>query len=130
MSHQQFFVARNADTNAVIADRVTVAITRSERRVGLLRHSHLDPGEGLLIAPCNGVHTFFMRFPIDILAMDKAGFVVDAVSDLKPWRIRLPKSGSHSVLELPAGTLVKTKTTIGHRITIDVKKSIPATEVA
>ncbi len=118
------------DTGLVIADRVTVATTRSERRRGLLGRSHLESGEALLIAPCNGVHMFFMKFPIDILALDKNGVVVDAVSDLKPWRIRLPRSGSHSVLELPAGTLVKTQTKIGNRINIEVTTPMPATEVA
>ena len=124
------FVARDEDTGVPIADRVSIATTRSERRVGLLGRSHLEPGEGLLIAPCNGVHTFFMRFSIDILAMDTTGVVVDAVSNLRPWRIRLPRSGSYSVLELPAGTLVKTRTKVGHQINIDVKTSTPAAEVA
>ena len=121
MSNNQTFVARDTDTGLVVADRVTVATTRSERRRGLLGRSHLEPGEALLIAPCNGVHMFFMRFAIDMLALDKNGVVVDAVSELKPWRIRLPRHGSYSVLELPAGTLVKTQTKIGHRIDIDIR---------
>lgn len=129
MSNNQNFVARDMDTGLVVADRVTVATTRSERRRGLLGRSHLEPGEALLIAPCNGVHMFFMKFPIDILALDKNGVVVDAVSDLKPWRIRLPRPGSHSVLELTAGTLVRTQTKIGNRINIDVTP-MPAAEVA
>ena len=113
------FIARDVETGVIVADRVVVATTRSERRVGLLKHDRLEPGEGLLIAPCNGVHTCFMRFSIDILAMDKNGLVVDAVSTLKPWRMRLPKRGGFSVLELPAGTLLKTQTHVGHRIVID-----------
>ena len=86
-------------------DRVTVASRRLERAVGLLGRSHLDAGEALWITPCHGVHTWFMRFSIDVIAMDADGVVVDAVSTLKPWRMRLPKPGAHSVLELPAGTL-------------------------
>jgi uncharacterized protein len=130
VSHHRIFVARDIETGLIVADRVTIASTRAERRRGLLGRSHLGPGEALLIAPCNGVHMFFMKFPIDILALDKNGVVVDAVSDLKPWRIRLPKPGSHSVLEMAAGTLVKTQTKVGHRIAIDLKTSMPATEVA
>ena len=114
----QHFVARNVETGLVIADRVTVASRRLERAIGLLGHSHLEAGEGLWITPCNGVHTWFMRFSIDIIAMDANGVIVDAVSALKPWRMRLPKPGAHSVLELPAGTLVSTPTKLGQRIQI------------
>ena len=130
MSRPQIFVARDTETGLVIADHVRVAATRAERRRGLLGRSHLQPGEALLITPCNGVHMFFMRFPIDMLALDKNGLVVDAVSDLRPWRIRLPKRGSHSVLEMAAGTILQTQTKIGHRIAIDLRASMPATEVA
>ena len=119
MTTGKHFIARDVQTGAIVADRVVIATTHAERAVGLLKHDRLEPGEGLLIAPCNGVHTCFMRFSIDILAMDKDGVVVDAVSTLKPWRMRLPKRGAFSVLELPAGTLAKTQTQVGHRIVID-----------
>jgi uncharacterized membrane protein (UPF0127 family) len=64
------------------------------------------------------VHTWFMRFTIDVLAMDAEGVIVDAVSMLKPWRMRLPKPGEHSVLELPAGTLLNAPVKVGHHIQI------------
>ena len=115
MKRDEHLVARDLDTGLVVASRVTVATRRIERAVGLLGRSHLEPGEALLIAPCHGVHMWFMRFPIDIIAMDKDGVVVDAVSVLKPWRMRLPKPGAYSVLELPAGTLASASTSIGHR---------------
>jgi uncharacterized membrane protein (UPF0127 family) len=73
-------------------------------------------GEGLLITPCRGVHTWFMRFEIDILALNEEGVVVDAVSDLGPWRIRLPRPGGVNVLELPAGSVSRSNTEVGHRI--------------
>ena len=113
-----YLVARDLESGLVVADRVRVASRRLDRAVGLLRRSHLDAGEGLLITPCRGVHTWFMRFSIDIIAMDEEGVVVDAVSGLKPWRIRLPRPGTVSVLELRAGTLLRTPTNIGHRIQI------------
>jgi hypothetical protein len=112
-------VARDIETGRLIADRVTVATTHAQRAIGLLSRSHLEPGEALWISPCRGVHTCFMRFSIDILAMDKDGVVVDAVTMLKPWRFRLPKAGAYSVLELPAGTLLNAQTVIGHRSEID-----------
>jgi uncharacterized membrane protein (UPF0127 family) len=114
----QFLVARDLETGMIVADRVTVASRRLDRAVGLLGRGHLDGGEGLWITPCRGVHTWFMRFPIDVIAMDADGVVVDAVSKLKPWRMRLPRPGTASVLELRAGTLLRNPTNIGHRIQI------------
>jgi uncharacterized membrane protein (UPF0127 family) len=116
-------IARDLDTGFIVADRVTVASRRVERAVGLLTRSSLEPGEALWITPCHGVHTWFMRFAIDVLAMDAQGVVVDAVSALKPWRMRLPRPGAYSVLELPAGTLLGAPVTIGHRIQIERPES-------
>jgi uncharacterized protein len=109
-------MARNLDTNAVVADRIAVADTRATRAVGLLNRSGLEPGEGLWIVPSRGVHTCWMRFAIDVVALDDRGVVVDQVSALKPWRIRLPRRRTAGVLELPAGALESTGTRIGHRI--------------
>ena len=113
-------VARNLDTGAVVATRVNVATKRVERAVGLLTRSGLEPGEALLITPCRGVHTWGMRFPIDIIALDEAGVVVDAVPDLGPWRIRLAGRGAVSVLELSAGALSQSSTACGHRIELQL----------
>jgi uncharacterized membrane protein (UPF0127 family) len=120
----QHFIARDLDTGLVLANRVTIASTRRQRAIGLLSRSHLEVGEGLWITPCHGVHTWFMRFSIDVLAMNADGVVVDVVSTLKPWRMRLPKPGATTVLELPAGTLLTTHTKIGHRITIQEPSSV------
>jgi uncharacterized membrane protein (UPF0127 family) len=109
-------IARNLNTNAVVADKVAVADTRATRAVGLLNRSGLNPGEGLWIVPSRGVHTCWMRFAIDVVALDERGVVVDQVSALKPWRIRLPRRGTAGVLELPAGALEATGTEVGHRI--------------
>jgi len=104
------------NTGVVVADRVCVADTRATRAVGLLSRSGLEPGEGLWIVPSRGVHTCWMKFSIDVIALDDAGVVIDRVVSLKPWRIRLPRPGTRGVLELPAGVLDQSGTTIGHRI--------------
>jgi uncharacterized membrane protein (UPF0127 family) len=109
-------VARNLDTGAVVADRVGVADTRATRAVGLLSRDGLEPGEGLWIVPSRGVHTCWMRFAIDVIALDERGIIIDRVVQMKPWRIRLPRRGTAGVLELPAGTLDQSGTRIGHRI--------------
>jgi uncharacterized membrane protein (UPF0127 family) len=112
-------VARDVENGLVVANRVTVASHRLERAVGLLGRTHLEAGEALWITPCHGVHTWFMRFTIDVVAMDADGVIVDTVSMLKPWRMRLPRPGAHSVLELPAGTLLTAPVKVGHRLQIE-----------
>ena len=57
-----------------------------------------------------------MRFPIDVIALDDKGIIIDRVVNLKPWRIRLPRKGTAGVLELSAGTLDVVGAHIGHRI--------------
>jgi uncharacterized membrane protein (UPF0127 family) len=109
-------VALNLDTGAVVADRVSVAATRAARRVGLLNRNSLDPGEALWIVPSRGVHTMWMRFAIDLVALDERGVVIDCVEALRPWRIRLPRTGTAGVLELPVGALEQSGTALGHRI--------------
>jgi uncharacterized membrane protein (UPF0127 family) len=114
-------IARNLDTGAVVADKVAVAATRATRAVGLLTRDGLDPGEALWIVPSRGVHTWWMRFTIDVLALDDRGIVVDRVSGLRPWRIRLPRRGTAGVLELRAGAIEATGTELGHRIELTAR---------
>ena len=109
-------IAKNLNTGTVVADNVAVADTRATRAVGLLARTGLNPGEALWIVPSRGVHTCWMRFTIDVIALDDQGIVVDRVAGLKPWRIRLPRRGTAGVLELPAGSLEATGTELGHRI--------------
>jgi uncharacterized membrane protein (UPF0127 family) len=113
-------VARNASLNTVLADRVGVAASPAARAVGLLSRSGLEPGEALWIVPSRGVHTWGMRFTIDVLALDEDGTVVDCVSNLRPWRVRLPRKGTAGVLELPAGTLEASRTSLGHRVVLEM----------
>lgn len=107
---------RNARNDRVLATDARVAETRMARAVGLLRHRDLPPGEGLWITPCRGVHTFGMRFAIDIIALDPLGRVVDLVERMRPWRIRWPREGGIGVLELPRGTIALSGTRRDDRI--------------
>jgi len=109
-------VARNLDTGAVVADRIAVADTHATRAVGLLSRDGLDPGEGLWIVPSRGVHTCWMRFPIDVIALDDSGVIIDRVVDMKPWRIRLPRRGTAGVLELRAGVAAEHGLARGSRL--------------
>ena len=95
---------RNQTRNAVLGDAVDVADTSEKRRVGLLKHERLEPGEGLWIVPCESVHTFFMKFPIDLVYLDKKRKVRKVRNAVPAWRLSACLT-AHSILELPAGPL-------------------------
>jgi uncharacterized protein len=102
----------NLTRGTLLADRADFADTGAKARTGLLKHSGLEPGEGLWIAPCEAVHTFLMRFPIDVVFLDKKKKVVKMRAHLVPRRIAFAFR-AFSVLELPAGRLAETETQCG-----------------
>lgn len=108
----------NATRQHVLASSAELADTLWARLRGLLGRSALAPGHGLLIRPCQGVHTMFMRFPIDVLHVDAEGRVCRAVEGLRPNRVGPLVWRSRYVVELPAGTLRATGTRVGDQLTI------------
>jgi hypothetical protein len=86
--------------------------------VGLLGRRSLAGDEGLLLTPCTSIHTFFMRFPIDILYLDREQVVVKAVRALRPFRFSACLRGSRSTLELPAGAIEASGTQVGDRLVL------------
>ncbi|MFB3778996.1 MAG: DUF192 domain-containing protein [Bryobacteraceae bacterium] len=106
---------RNLTRGSVLADRAEVADTSRKRRVGLLKHDSLPSGQGLWIIPCEGVHTFGMKFPIDVVFLDRAKKVLKIRAGMGPRRISLCLR-AHSVLELPAGTAAAAQTQPGDQL--------------
>lgn len=104
--------ATNVTRGAMLADRADIADTSAKRRQGLLKHSGLAPGEGLWIVPCEGVHTFAMKFPIDVVFLNKKRRILKIRPNMGRARIALSLR-AHSVLELPAGRLAETGTQKG-----------------
>jgi uncharacterized membrane protein (UPF0127 family) len=102
----------NTTRGTLLATAADVADTSAKRRTGLLKHTSLPAGEGLLIAPCEGVHTFWMKFPIDVLYLSRAKKVLKVRHAMLPFRLSLCLP-AHSVLELPAGTAAGTETVKG-----------------
>ncbi len=90
-------------SGAVVGDQIRFANTPLARLIGLLGASNLHPGEGLLLAPSSGVHTWGMSFPIDVIAMDSGWQVRRIWEHLPPCRILCPSPATRIVLELPAG---------------------------
>jgi len=109
---------RNQTRETVLAEAAEVADTSAKRRTGLLKHKRLEPGEGLWIIPCESVHTFFMRFPIDLVYLDKDRKVRKVRHAVGPWRLSACLS-ARSVLELPAGTAERTGTKPGDELVIE-----------
>lgn len=106
---------RNQTRNAVLAYEAGVADTSQTRRKGLLKHESLADGEGLWIVPCEAVHTFGMKFPIDVLYLDRKRRVVKVREWMVPWRMSACLR-AHSVLELPAGKAAGTGTRPGDQL--------------
>lgn len=113
---QRWYEAINETRSLPLASRTCRAATFGSRLRGLLGRSSFEPGEGLHLAPCNAIHTLFMRFPIDVLFLDRDGVVLLALSRLPPWRATRIVSGARSVLELPAGIIAATTTRAGDRV--------------
>lgn len=95
-----------------------MADTSAKRRTGLLKHERLETGDGLWITPCESVHTFFMKFPIDLVYLDKQRKVRKLRHAVGPWRMSACLS-AHSILELPAGTIERSGTSIGDELLIE-----------
>lgn len=106
-------IVRNLTRGTLLADKCSVATGYFRRARGLLFRPPLAEGEGLLLRPCNAVHTFLMGFPIDVLFLDKQNRLVHLVEWMRPNRATWPVLRARDTLELPAGTARKTGTEVG-----------------
>src|SRR5947209_7519345 len=93
---------RRAADGAVLCERCEIPESSFGRMRGLLGRNGLEPGSGMLIDRAPSVHMFFMRFPIDVVFLDRDRKVVRVVSRLRPWRVAGARRAV-AALELPAG---------------------------
>jgi uncharacterized membrane protein (UPF0127 family) len=105
----------NERTQQPLATAVEIAATRTTRRRGLLGRDGLEASTAMLLAPCASVHTVGMRFPIDVVFVDRQGVAVKVVRDMKPWRIAMAPS-SRAVIEMAAGSLRWGQVMLGDRL--------------
>ena len=105
----------NATRKTVVSDRCRFANSVFKRMIGLLNRKSLAQGEGLLLDRCYGIHTIGMRFPIDVLFLDKELHVMRAVLALPPFRTCVVKHAIY-VLELPVGSIQRSQTAAGDQI--------------
>ncbi|MGA9507177.1 MAG: DUF192 domain-containing protein [Candidatus Sulfotelmatobacter sp.] len=118
--------AFNQTRQRFLATHLVVAQTHWSRLRGLLGASPDDFGNGcgLWIRPCRGVHTLAMRYPIDVVYLDRSNIVVHVVSNLQPWRFAPVRLRAVSVLELPSQTVAQTETALGDKIEIQLQEDI------
>jgi uncharacterized membrane protein (UPF0127 family) len=107
----------NERTGGVVADHVVGAFDSHARRTGLLAHESMPVGTAMIIAPTNAIHTFFMKFAIDVLFVAKDGLVVKARGAVLPWRMSAAWR-AHAVIELASGTLERSSVLRGDRVTV------------
>jgi uncharacterized membrane protein (UPF0127 family) len=109
---------RNTSNGHLIADAVELATTRAARRRGLLGRDRLDPGHALIIAPCSSIHTWFMRFPIDVIFVRRNGTVVKTRAAIPAWRMAFG-GGAYAVVELPAGAAAQAGVKAGDLLNLE-----------
>jgi len=107
----------NTRSGRIVAEQLWTAFDSATRRKGLLGRDSMPEGSALVIAPSNSIHTFFMRFPIDIAFVSRDGRVVSVRSALRAWRIAIAP-GAYAVVEMPAGTLARSETIPGDVLTV------------
>lgn len=106
-------MCRRGDDRLLVS-QVQCATQWRQRLVGLLGRRGLDQDQGLWIVPCNSVHTFGMRFDIDVLFLDRDLRVVRAMREVRPWRCAMARA--HSVIELAAGSIDRLQLQPGDRL--------------
>lgn len=113
----------NASKHTWLATTVRKADNFMTRLVGLLKRNALGPEEALWLIPSKGIHTIGMKFPIDVVFLDKNSVVLEAISGLAPYRITAVRLRGHSILELPKGTVQKSRTEVGDQLDISLVES-------
>jgi uncharacterized membrane protein (UPF0127 family) len=116
--------AINITKGVVLASELEIATSFAARSQGLLGRSGLKPDTGLLIDPCPSVHTWFMRFPIDVIFLDNKNRVVGLKRNMKPFRMAWSWRGAKT-LELPVGVIASTRTQLGDIVAFQTTAAKP-----
>jgi uncharacterized membrane protein (UPF0127 family) len=111
-------ILRNTRTGTAVVTRLEAAFDSKSRNRGLLGRTGLAPDHALVIAPCSSVHTFFMKFPIDVMFVARDGTVRRIASGVRHWRLALSLR-SFAVIETAAGVIGTSGTQPGDRLAID-----------
>jgi len=108
----------NLTRGSSLAEHCRVAASLRDRTVGLLATPSLPTGEGLLIERTQSIHMFFMRYPIDVVFVDRQAKVIRTVTGLRPWRVIWWARGARDCLELPVGAVEASGTVRGDQLAV------------
>lgn len=108
----------NKNNNSIIARNVEFADNFFKRLLGLMFRKNFQEGRAIIIKPCNMIHTFFMRFPIDALFVSKDNEIIHIIENMQPGKTSKLIRKASMVIELPAGTVEKTQTKKEEKILI------------
>jgi uncharacterized protein len=107
----------NECTGVPLATSVEAAFDSASRKKGLLGRDGLARRHAIVIAPSNAIHTFFMRFPIDVVFAAKDGTVVGLRKSLAPWRMAIAPR-AYCAIELAAGSIARDSIAVGDRLVV------------
>jgi uncharacterized membrane protein (UPF0127 family) len=111
-------IVTDGKRNIVVCEHCQIADSPWSRLKGLLGMEKLRPGNGLLLRPANMVHTWFMRFAIDVVFVDADMKIVGITHGAGPWRLT-GRRGARAVIELPAGECARRGVETGARLKVE-----------
>ncbi|HEY7270964.1 MAG TPA: DUF192 domain-containing protein [Dehalococcoidia bacterium] len=112
-------IVRNPERESLLGEAIEVADTSVRKVKGLLGRECLEDGQGLLFKGCSSLHTFFMRFPIDIVFLDRSGKVLKLSRNVKPFKLVAAPLRAYYAVELPSGAISRSETKVGDALTFE-----------
>lgn len=109
----------NTKNNEIIGNEIIYANTPYRRFIGLMGKKEINDGQGVFLTPCNSIHMMFMKFPIDLIFVDRKNKIIHMTENIQPWKISRIVFMAQSVLELPVGTISKTMSEVGDILSIE-----------
>lgn len=109
----------NVTKKNTVVENLRIAKNFSERFWGLMFKKRIAANEGLMLLGCNGIHTCFMRFAIDVVFMDINHQVISIKEKIRPWRNSGIIHKAYMTLELPEGTISNKGISIGDILILD-----------
>ena len=114
-SKRRYVRVVDAETGSLVAT-AELADTPLSRTIGLLGRESLDPGAALVLDPCDTIHTWFMRFPIDVIFASRDGEVIRAFDEVRPFRLARGTRRARITIELPSGSRRRANIRVGSRL--------------
>lgn len=109
-------VSYNVTKDGTLVCRAKIADTFFTRLKGLMFKSKLNEGEAVLITPCNSIHMFFMRFPLDVVFLNEKNEIVGLCQGIKPWRVSKVYWPAKYCIEMNVGSIEKYSMKLGDRL--------------